>query len=301
MTAQTVLVVSNHRDFAADQVISLINQRPDWSVERWNTETLMSDIPNWEPDQPPLPSNIRSVWLRQFLPDAQPTRTVAEVDDFLVRREQWRTRLELLTESAAKWMNPLFESRRAENKLIQLRTASRVGLNVPPTLVTNSRNEATQWAASRGSFVVKTVASGYFPFSDQAFTFTTDLDEALTYGDHHWAQQPVIVQQRVAPRTDIRVFVVEDAVFGASTVAPGTDWRLHASDTTWEPWPVPETIAERSKALVRAMGLTYGALDFASDASETWFLECNQAGEFAFIDRPLALGVTKAIAKTLCT
>lgn len=295
-----ILIMTNHRDFAADRVIRLIQDRSDREVQRWNTETIDADIASWEPGQPMLPADVRSVWLRQFLPDAEPLTTVADVDEFLVRREQWRSRLEFTSEAPVRWMNPLFDARRAENKLIQLQTAKTVGLTVPPTLVTSSKTEAVAWSSRQGSCIVKTVTSGFFAFSDQAFAFTTDLTEALAHADQDWAEQPVIVQRRIEPRTDIRVLIVGQDVFGASTTASGPDWRLHNTDTVWEPWPVPHLIAEQSRALIRSLGLLYGALDFAFDGSTAWFLECNQAGEFAFIDRPLDLGVADAIARALC-
>ena len=50
---------------------------------------------------------------------------------------------------------------------------------------------------------------------------------------------------------------------------------------------------------VQLLGLQYCALDFAQDSSTTWFLEGNQAGEFAFVDRPLNLGISLAIAEAL--
>ncbi|MCW2784012.1 MAG: hypothetical protein JWP74_529 [Marmoricola sp.] len=292
----TVLVVTNERDFAADTVIASVLAR-GWNVERWNTETHAAV--SWRPQAVHATDDYSAVWLRQFLADPLPTTSVREVDDFLVSREQWRTWLTDLAEGHARWMNPLWASRRAENKLVQLRTAGDVGLAVPPTLVTTSRVEAAEHQRRVGDCVVKALASAYFPFSDSAFMFTRDLDAALSLAADEWSD-PVIVQRKVMPRVDVRVFVVGGFVTGARTVVSGTDWRTSAGEATWERLLVPDDLASACKSLLQQLGLAYGAIDFAYDGRTMWFLECNQAGEFGFVDRPLKLGVSNAIAGWLC-
>ncbi|GAA4117659.1 ATP-grasp ribosomal peptide maturase [Knoellia locipacati] len=295
--ASPILILTNERDFAADTVINCINER-GVAVERWNTEGR----PNiqWRPDACPVTADYRSVWLRQFLPEPTVTQSVPLVDDFLVAREQWRTWLADLAEyEPTRWMNPLWPSRRAENKLAQLRVASRVGLAVPRTLVTNNRADALLLQSEVGSCIVKAVASAYFPFSNSAFMFTTPLNDALALGDADWASQPVVVQQSIHPRTDVRIFIVGEFAAAASTQVDGPDWRLGSKDARWSPCTPPAPIIEGCRAYINAFGLAYGAFDFAIDDRTWWFLECNQAGEFAFADRPLKLGVADAIANWL--
>lgn len=291
-----ILVITNERDFAADLVIDRVQRAGAW-VERWNTETPREIV--WTPSEPPSSSSASAVWLRQHLPDPACTNTVAEVDDFLVAREQWRAWLTDLAETDTRWMNPLWAARRAENKLVQLRTATHLGFDVPPTIVTNSKSVALGHQLQTGPCVVKSVAAAYFPFSTSAFMFTTPLAEALELSEADWAGAPVVVQKTVTPRTDIRVFVVGSHASGAAATVDGPDWRIHSGETTWTRWDPPADLIGRCRAYNKALGLTYSAFDFAYDGATAWFLECNQAGEFAFIDRPLNLGVADAIAAWL--
>lgn len=290
-----VLILTNHRDFAADTVIRCLAQR-GVPVERWNAED--ERVVTWRPEGEQLRPRPRAVWLRQFLPEPAMARTVGEVDDFLVAREQWRAWLTDLAEHAGpRWMNDLWTSRRAENKLVQLRAARGCGLDVPPTLLTNSRVEALRHRDTVGPCVVKSVASAYFPFSDSSFMFTVELTDAaeLTHAD--WATQPVLVQKAIRKSEDVRVFVVGDFTAAASTRVDVTDWRTTSGEAEWTRREPPPRVIESCRAYLRSMGLAYGAFDFAvDDASDWWFLECNQAGEFAFADRPLGLGVAEAIA-----
>ncbi|RNL62868.1 hypothetical protein EFK50_14135 [Nocardioides marmoriginsengisoli] len=294
-----VLVVTNERDFAADVVVARL-QASGYPVERLNTETDLQVV--WRPDEPPLAARYSAVWLRQFLADPTPQDSVNDVDDFLVTREQWRTWLTDLAEHApTRWMNPLWSARRAENKLIQLRTAVSVGLRVPATIVTNSRDEAAAHQAKVGRSIVKALASAFFPFSDSGFMFTRPLDEALALDATNWTQQPVIVQAAIHPRTDIRIFIIgTDFAAAARTEVDAVDWRTRSGEAEWERCEPPEDILERCRNYLSAFDLVYGAFDFAFDGDTWWFLECNQAGEFAFADRPLELGVAEAITTWLC-
>jgi len=293
---EPVLVITNERDFAADLVIDRI-KRSGRAVERWNTETR--PVVEWRPEGLPGSATASAVWLRQFLPEPTKSTSVEAVDDFLVVREQWRTWLTDLAEAGARWMNPLWAARRAENKLIQLRAAARLGFLVPPTVVTNDKAVAQKHEADVGPCILKAVSAAYFPFSTSAFMFTRPLAEALCLGGDDWAEQPVIVQQAVAPRIDVRVFIVGDHASAAATTTAGPDWRLFAGENSWERFEVPADLVDRCRAFNAEFGLVYSAFDFAFDGAHCWFLECNQAGEFAFIDRPLDLGVADAIATWL--
>ena len=293
-----ILILTNERDFAADLVIRRLGER-GVPVERWNAED--DRVVEWRLESAQLDPPPRAVWLRQFLPEPARASTVREVDEFLVAREQWRAWLTDLAElPGPHWMNPLWAARRAENKLAQLRVARACGLDVPRTLLTNDRKRALLHQSAVGPCVVKSVASAYFPFSDSSFMFTVKLARAAELADADWASQPVLVQEAIPKTADVRVFVVGDFAAAASTRVEATDWRTAAGDARWEPLDAPRRVIESCRNYLQELGLAYGAFDFVVDENAGWwFLECNQAGEFAFADRPLNLGVADAIARWL--
>lgn len=54
------------------------------------------------------------------------------------------------------------------------------------------------------------------------------------------------------------------------------------------------------RAYLRAAGLAYGALDFAEDGDGTWwFLECNQSGQFGFVEVDTGQPIARTIAEWL--
>lgn len=300
---QPVLILSNERDFAADCVVDFLHEA-DVPVVRWNAETLGHDAHAWSPSDS---GTFRSVWARQYISDATPTDDVAVADESLVVRGQWRTWVATLDTPDSFWVNPLWASRRAENKVVQLRAAAALGLRVPPTLITSNRDVARGFRDRQpeGRAIVKSLSSGYFAYSDRAFMFTESLTDDLLKNPDEWVAQPLIVQRQIQRVHDVRVFVVDDLVTAAalpfSAVAEGegiTDWRL-APGRDWTRIHLDADDVDRCLALTRQLGLHYAAIDLVDDGCQRWFLELNQAGEFAFLDRPLNLGVAEALARTL--
>jgi hypothetical protein len=297
VTDLPVLVVTNEADFAADSVIVGLHDR-GVPVVRWNAETLTVGTVDWSPDE--CGRRFRSVWLRQYLPEPTSADSVAQLEDQLVVRAQWAAWIASIDDGRTPWMNPLWASRRAENKIEQLRTAVAAGFQVPATLVTNDLNRARGFAARHGGAVIKTVTAGYFPHTDQAFMFTTDLDDASGLSPDAFRMQPLVVQRRLTRAWDLRVLVVGGWVTAARARSEGPDWRLNPR-VDWEPADIPQPVIAASIELVQRLGLRYAAIDLVDDGASLWFLEANQAGEFQFLDRPLKLGIAAAIADELTT
>jgi glutathione synthase/RimK-type ligase-like ATP-grasp enzyme len=295
-----VFVLTNQHDFAADGVVDLLKSSGT-DVVRVNSDDL-SVLPDWSPGEPASANS--TVWWRQFLPEPTPASTVEELDDRLVVAEQWRSWISVFDDPGGYWMNPLWAARLAENKIVQLRTAKTCGFSVPATLVTNNAASAATFAAQVGQCVVKSLRAGYFGYSDQSFMFTRLLTPDIIALRSEWQVQPLVVQAQIKPRIDIRVFVVHHQVEAAvSTMAPldAIDWRTASSEAHWGLCPLPPALVKASEQYVELLNLEYCAIDLASDGHDVWFLEGNQAGEFAFVDRPLDLGITAAIARALST
>jgi glutathione synthase/RimK-type ligase-like ATP-grasp enzyme len=194
-------------------------------------------------------------------------------------------------------MNDLWAARRAENKVEQLRLAHSIGFDVPETIVTNSLTEALSLGDS-ASLIVKSIASAYFELTDEAFVYTRKLDSNVVEEAVRWNAQPLVVQ-RMIDGLDVRVIMVEDQGFGAYCKACRTDWRLAPGSVEWRPWIIPQDLTQLCRSYMGKFGLRFAAFDFIFDGRKAWFLEANQAGEWAFIDRPLSLGIAEAIASSL--
>jgi glutathione synthase/RimK-type ligase-like ATP-grasp enzyme len=294
-----VVVLTNERDFAADDVIRRLQAR-GVEVQRLNIEQARAkSVGRWSPGpDDTVWGRATAIWWRQFETDDSP-ETMYEVDDVLVERAQWRVWAATLASPGATWVNDLWAARRAENKVEQLRTAHEVGFTVPPTVVTNDPDDAHKFQNAVGPCVIKTLTSAYHSFSDQSFVFTELLDDAIN--SEGWHRVPVVVQQLIDGGLDARLISFGDRCYAAKCRSRGLDWRKTPFEPDlWHHWQ-PPTSLERACVMYRdRLGLEYAAFDFMiTDDGSVRFLEANQAGEWVFLDRTLDLGRAPALADHL--
>jgi ATP-grasp ribosomal peptide maturase len=241
-------------------------------------------------------NGLRSVWVRR--PGTAATRA-AEPSGWLTE-ESSQALYGMLRSSGARWMNHPDASRQARHKPWQLRHAQRCGLPVPATLITTFPQAAREFSARYPDLVVKPV-SGAHPQDPPRAVPTSrvapDTDfSAVAFG-------PTLLQRRVAKRADIRLTVVGERMLAArKTTAEDdeVDVRFASPASPWRPTDVPPRVAEAVRAYVRDAELAYGAFDFAEDADGTWwFLECNQSGQFGFVEVETGQPIARSIAEWL--
>ncbi|WP_262063191.1 ATP-grasp ribosomal peptide maturase [Streptomyces sp. STR69] len=244
-------------------------------------------------------SGLRSIWVRR--PGTPATR--APQPSAWLTEEASQALYGMLRGSGARWMNHPDAARRARHKPWQLRLAQRSGLPVPATLITTFPQAAREFSRRFPDLVVKPV-SGAHPQDPPRAVPTSrvapDTDfAAVAFG-------PTLLQRRVAKRADIRLTVVGDRMLAARTATapdadPGeVDVRFAAPAQPWQPAEVPPRIAEAVRTYLREAELAYGAFDFAEDGDGTWwFLECNQSGQFGFVEADTGQPIARTIAEWL--
>jgi ATP-grasp ribosomal peptide maturase len=239
---------------------------------------------------------LRSVWLRRPGPAAQR----ASSPSAWLTEEAGQALYGMLRGTDARWMNHPDAARRARHKPWQLRLAQRCGLPVPATLITTFPQAARDFAERYPDLVVKPV-SGAHPQDPPRAVPTSrvapDTDfSAVAFG-------PTLLQRRVAKRADIRLTAVGDRLLAARKATGGeaeVDVRFASSGEPWRPVDVAPRIAEAVLAYLRDAELAYGAFDFVEDADGTWwFLECNQSGQFGFVEVDTGQPIARSIAEWL--
>ncbi|MGW2383443.1 ATP-grasp ribosomal peptide maturase [Streptomyces sp. NPDC001658] len=243
---------------------------------------------------------LRSIWVRR--PGAAAARAAVPSD--WLTEEASQALYGMLRGSAARWMNHPDAARRARHKPWQLHLAQRCALPVPATLITTFPQAARAFAERYPDLVVKPVSGTHPqdpPLAVPTSRVAPDTDfSAVAHG-------PTLLQRRVAKRADIRLTAVGDRMLAARKATdqdadPGEiDVRFAPSAAPWRPVEVPTRVAAGVQAYLRDAELAYGAFDFAEDADGTWwFLECNQSGQFGFVEvdtgQPIALAVAEWLA-----
>ncbi|MFE2103413.1 MULTISPECIES: ATP-grasp ribosomal peptide maturase [unclassified Streptomyces] len=244
-------------------------------------------------------NGLRSIWVRRpgdaALRAGQPSAWLTE--------ESAQALYGMLRCTGARWMNHPDAARRARHKPWQLRLAQLSGLAVPATLITTFPQAAREFAERFPDLVVKPV-SGAHPQEPPRAVPTSrvapDADfAAVAFG-------PTLLQRRIPKRADIRLTVVGERLLAARKPADpdghpdDIDVRFAPSVSPWLPAEVPPRVAEAVLRYMKDAELAYGAFDFAEDSDGIWwFLECNQSGQFGFVEMDTGQPIAETIAMWL--
>ncbi|MFE4052455.1 ATP-grasp ribosomal peptide maturase [Streptomyces sp. YIM B13518] len=242
---------------------------------------------------------LRSVWVRR---PGTPAGRAAQPSAWLTE-EASQALYGMLRGGDARWMNHPDAARQARHKPWQLRLAQRCGLPVPATVITTFPRAAREFAERFPDLVVKPV-SGAHPQDPPRAVPTSrvapDTDfSAVAFG-------PTLLQRRIVKRADIRLTAVGERLLAARKATrpdadpEEVDVRFAAPGSPWEPVEVPARTADAVRDYLRRSELAYGAFDFAEDADGTWwFLECNQSGQFGFVEVETGQPIARTIAEWL--
>lgn len=245
---------------------------------------------------------VRSVWMRRVwsaprpegIPDLQAVHCVREsraaLDGFLSALYH------------ASWFDPLLRVREAENKHLQLRLAHDAGLCVPRTIVGNDPEEVHRlWDACHGQLITKMLTPITQSMGAPTAAIYTNTLAAEDLEDlDGLALSPMIFQEKIDKVCELRVVYVAGRYFIGALDAANDDWRA-GKTAAWKHDELPPDVAAALDALMRALGLRFGAADILRARDGThYFLEVNPVGEWGMLERDLELPIADAIAEELC-
>lgn len=289
-----ILIVSNKDDFTADFVIDKLNKQKV-SYYRLNCEDL-PNLPytfNSTKKTEILIDNIgsvSSVWLRR-------TRLPLIQDEKLSSSEMLNITYEyealfnnfIQTISTSRWLSHPNAIRIAENKILQIQRAIKLGFSVPETLVSSERSELLAFANSFKDIIIKPLKSGRIRDRDHdRLIYTNKLDPSHLENLSQFDLTPCIFQRQIEKEYEIRVTVVGDQVFAArvdSQLHPETkiDWRK--KKLKFKEYILPSGIMSKCINLVNDLNLYFGAIDLIkSTDGQYYFLEINPNGQWAWIE-----------------
>lgn len=311
-----VLLVSNERDITTDYIVLELQKRgtPYW---RLNTERIADLLVSFDPkdnewvledaeqERCLTRSQIRSAYYRRpGLPLPDLTGSIGSY-----RRHEWNSWLWSFYKALEGfWLSSPDVIEAAENKPRQQRLAVELGFQVPDTLITNSLSRAQVFAAGR-EIIGKPLRSALLnPDRDEgAIIYTSKMPSLVEDDREGFAATPLILQQEIKKRSDVRVTVVGERVFATSIdsqMRPETrvDWRKgQFDDLPHRAISLDTELTTRCIAITKALGLRFGAIDLIEDeAGAFWFLEINPNGQWAWIERRTGQPISSAIVDELC-
>jgi glutathione synthase/RimK-type ligase-like ATP-grasp enzyme len=201
----------------------------------------------------------------------------------------------------AYWMNDPACDQVASRKVYQLRVAQQVGLAIPETVITNCPASARELVARRGSggVVYKAFSATEAEWRETRLLREQELDllESVRFA-------PVIFQEYVEAEVDLRITAVGDALYPAAIHSQESrykvDFRMDMGAARVEPATLPAEVTDGLRALMRRLGLVYGAIDMRRTPDGRYvFLEVNPSGQWLFVESRTGQPITAAVAGLL--
>jgi hypothetical protein len=305
-----VVIITNKEDICADFVVHELRQA-GVAFWRFNTE----DAPNllfslnmkgaWtatlqDGRDIDLENDLTGVWYRR--PGWVGEETLqGSVGEFV--NDQWRQLIWGLSVIHPHiWVNSPYANQQAECKQTQLRLANSVGLAIPDTVFTNCQEQLHNFRNKHSKGVV--VKAIYSPLieDENSFIFTHLLTENDVPLSDEMRLSPLICQEALLPKIDIRATIVGEHVYAATlTAAPAdqVDWRMLAHEGNWEPLKLPNEISQALIRLCQKMRLKFAGIDLILHSGTYYFIEVNPNGEWGWLQTQAKLPIAAAIAKLL--
>lgn len=317
--ASLVLVVTSLEDVTADLVIEALNEREvpvarvdpadigpelvfgariDTGTAAWGgrLRTASREVELGE---------VAAVYYRRPTPyTAQFAHLPTQQRDFAAAEARHGLGGVLYSLTCARYVNHPASVARADFKPSQLRRFAELGLQIPPTLITNDAETARKFAAEQSRVLYKPFRG--LPPSEDGYAGAIwaqridpdTLDDSIAVTAH-------LFQAEIPKTGDVRVTVVGQRVFAQRIAAPdgALDWRRGDWDQlVHAPITVPSPIMGALRRYLASFGLVFGCFDFAltgdGDAVEDWWaFECNPNGQWGWL--PDSPAITEAFADIL--
>jgi hypothetical protein len=310
VTLVKVLVISDIYDFTTDFVCLELEKRHvnylRLNRDEFHTYKIQLDTSNFEITVKLgnckyniSNENLKSIYYRAPIFLREINQTEKSIEEQLYS-EQWMSFVKnLLIFKDAIWLNNPEKTYKAENKIVQLQYAKSIGFNIPYTIVTNGSPEL-----ENERYVVKSLDTAFFNIKGkEGFVYSNILQkEEIQNANLEWA--PVVIQEYIYPKTDIRVTVVGNDVFATSITSKGKgveiDWRIVKDDVDFTTISLPIHIKEKCSQLVKELGLNFGAIDLLkTEENDYLFLEINPTGEWAWLVHTTGQLIPQSIADML--
>lgn len=200
--------------------------------------------------------------------------------------------------SEALWVNNIVRDAAAAHKPWQLDQARQVGLTIPDTLITTDPEKVRAfWHARRGEVIYKPFLQTFHSWRE---TRQLKADQLAQLDSVRLA--PVIFQSLIPGAADLRVTVIGSEIFPAAVDLRKMEYKLDVrlNQQAYERHPLPPATTEKLLALMRRLGLEYGAIDLRLTPDGDYvFFEVNPAGQFLFVEHACQLPISAALASHL--
>lgn len=240
-------------------------------------------------------------WIRRISPAGWDDTVTLGSQEAAVMSSRLALLAAVLHDPAVSWLSNVDTLFAAENKLVQYRAATRLGIRVPLTIV---GPDAIDLARALGEpFILKPLGPGSFRArsGQQRVVFSRSVTAADLLGTD-LNEAPFLAQKQLHSLTHLRVVTVQSQAWVTELAADGLpcDWRRdqesHESFTISD---VHQDVAEAASGLAANLQCGYTSQDWIVDALGPAFIDLNPGGQWLFLPEPVAGDVTTALSAIL--
>jgi glutathione synthase/RimK-type ligase-like ATP-grasp enzyme len=200
----------------------------------------------------------------------------------------------------AKWINSYQGIQKSLRRIHQIKAAQEVGLDFPPTLVTNDFESAKSFLSEYDKCIIKTMSCRSFIKDGTEYTsYTKGIDiETLTSLKDSVRLAPIFLQKRVEKQAEYRITIIGEKTFTCRIDADHLDsadskldWRVaNPSELIHTPDIIPNELNLKLRKMMRMFDLSFAAIDviYSTDGNY-YFLDLNPTGQWIWIE--LATGM----------
>jgi glutathione synthase/RimK-type ligase-like ATP-grasp enzyme len=245
-------------------------------------------------------TRVRSVWWRRPQPFNLHPEVGGAQDQTFALAETHAAVAGLWALLDADWINDPDRDEKAGRKTWQLEVARVAGLTIPRTCVTSDPESARAFVdSSTGPVVYKA-----FSATEQLWRETRVLRLAERQLIDTVKFAPVIFQDYVPARVDLRITIVGDRIFAAEIHSQSTsyahDFRMDLDHAEIAAHELPADVGAGLLRMMRRLGLVYGAVDMRQTPDGDYvFLEINPAGQWLFVEQRTGQPISDALADAL--
>lgn len=216
-------------------------------------------------------------------------------------RTQWAAFIRnLMVFEKPLWINNPIATFKAENKLLQLKYAKSAGFRFPKTLVAN-RCPVT--IKDDSDYIVKSIDTAILRIKEKEAFVYSNVVKGNELVQAELSIAPVIIQDYIYPKIDIRVTVIGKTVYPVKILFNGHgvegDWRGIKNGVQFIECTLPDEVAQSCARLVNSLGLSFGAIDLIESNNDIYFLEINPTGEWGWLVNSAKLPLHKKICDLL--
>lgn len=306
-----ILIVSTKDDYATDYITFCLN-KINASYLRLNMDQLFDFSININPYEPELygngenfsfrinPNILRSIYFRapvfwkdQYRGNLSPDQQFSH--------NQWAAFIHsLIIFEDVLWVNHPQHIYTAESKPYQLYKARKLGFYTPETIITNSNK--TNAIFKKNMAIIKTLGSMMLNIENKDAFIYTNLINKKDLQKEDISSAPVILQETLIPKIDIRVTVIGKKAFAVSIKKNGIgidiDWRIE-KNVTYEEIELPKDIEKKCIKLTESLDLKYSGIDLLLHDDNYYFLEINPTGDWMWLINHVDLDIDEEIVKLL--